>query len=372
MADKIIKVAPTTKLRPPNVALKGKKRKEQPTVDTDHTKKAEKLKDKNVTPLIKGFQSSSKKIEDLDFFDTVYNSSVEFHKQFKPVDFKKYTCGSGSSKCIIEEDKNKNKRTIVLDPKEWAFGEADLLTSLNTEENGFTIKENCIPYVNGKAECIRSLDLVKYYKTHIGAFVLVNHKQDLSKVKGVILDVVLREIVLEDKSKIYYSRGLIAVNRKKDSKLAKALEQGKIKFGSMGSFYSSVTCGYCGMVGLQGSTNDTRCIHLKMMKGQNYTKPNGGLGCIVEWWNAHDEENKKTPIEFIEYSLLVCKDDSVGGSCRGVNPAWSGSVVSSKSVEGLKTTKPVKIEVEELYLRKPAFQMFLRNGDIKIMKKGKK
>jgi hypothetical protein len=353
------------RLRPPNLALKGQKQNREGSL----TEPKEPIKE----PKIDGSNSEEKEEEPQpkkDFLSVSLNTSTKFHKLYKNSGYKKLECAEGDEVCVVEGSQNK-VRTIELIPEYWAFAEADMVSSVNCESDGITLTQASIPYVNQKAECIRTPDLLKNYHTFKGAFVLVNHNQKLEEQKGVILDAVLREIEIAEGEKVFYVRGLLAVNKQDDENLYQAVKENKVKFGSMGSLYRSTQCSKCGAIGLDTGVSDTRCVHLKLgMKGQTYKRPNGTLSKIVEWWNSKDLEGNPAPIDFVEYSLLVCRDGQVNGVCTGVNPAFNGSIVrdTANEVTSIASDKPIRVEVEEIFLRKPAFQKYLKNKQIKIVK----
>jgi len=339
------------KLKPPNFALRGGVKIPNPIVKDQ--KPPKELREKTMSQHVKG----------MDFIHEVVKVSDAFHKEYEVEGYQRYSCGD--KVCISAEGKGGKIYSLSFDPKKWVFVEADLLASVQPLEDNHTLDPDFLPYVNSKSEVIRAKDFIKYYMTHLGAYVFTNHNQDTDKQKGVIVDVVLREekVAAGSKKPVLYSTGLLAINRADDPKLCEAIEKDQIRFGSMGSIYPSQTCSYCGKVGLRSASSDTRCIHLKMLKGTYYNMADGTRNRIVEWWNDFDEEGNPSPIEFIEYSLLVCKNGQVGGVCEGLEPAFSGAVVQRKEVQD---DQPVVIKVPELYLKKPAFQKYLKNGEIKI------
>ena len=341
-------------LRPPNLSARGKKRVKSPVSSDIPTayKEPPKISINN-----EGLKSFTKQVKD---------NPKEVKKRYKNIG---YNIEDSAGELCVTKIPSSPFVTLELSHNDWVFGEADMVASWNVEDDGITITHNSLDYINKKAEGIRSADLVKYYDSFIGAWVFKNHEQKEEVSKGVILDATLRTIEIgtrevkdsdgkvktEDES-IFYTRGLLAVNRADDKELSKAFEEGKILYGSMGNLYFNKQCSYCGHKGLKAANVDTRCIHMKLALGQ-FTETAYGKRKIVEFWSPEDNKGNERFIQFYEYSLLT------------ISPAFNGSRVwRQQTIDILKPETNVTIQVEEKYLKKEAFQKYIKNGQIKIIK----
>lgn len=343
-------------LRPPNLSARGKKKHKSPVTS-------------DIPSSIKEPPQISINNEGLkDFKKQVTNEPKATKRRYKEIGYNIETC-AGDELCVTKIPTTP-KVLIELSNKDWVFGEADMVASWNVEDDGLTLTHNSLNYINKKAEGIKSADLVKFYDSFIGAWVFKNHIQKEEESKGVILDATLRTIdigkrdikdsdgnVTQEDESIFYTRGLLAVNRHDDEPLARAFEEGKILYGSMGNLYFNKQCSYCGHYGMKAKSMDSRCIHMKLALNQ-FVETKYGKRKIVEYWSPVDSNDNERFIQFYEYSILT------------VSPAFNGSRVwRQQAIDVLKTDTPIRIEVEEKYLKKEAFQKYIKNGQIKILNK---
>lgn len=336
-------------LRPPNVGVKGKKVKQssmKPTIPSKIVNPPQASINKGLDDLaLKGFRIGK-----------------EISDEFVTLGFEVAQC-AGKEICLNKIPENKDRTVIELNPEEWVFSEADMVTSWNTQDDGLTLTQNSLAYVNKKNEGIKTPDLLKYYNSFIGAYVFKNHVQDENLAKGVVLDATLRSIVIgtidrngeQVPERIFYVRGLQAFNKKDDALLAEAVRKGDIKYCSMGNAYFNKQCSKCGATGLKTDEGDTRCVHLKLSLGQYYEAQNGETSKIVEWWSDTDNNGNENFIEFIEISALT------------IDPAFNGAIVRH-NMDVIKVNRPIRVEIDSIYLKKPAFQRYLKRGDIKVVK----
>lgn len=347
------------KLRPPNFGARGKRKGFKVNIEEPIS-----VIEKNKPSL---HMSEEERIEQesKEMVEAVHKASMQYYADTTGFDsYERFKCAEGV--CLEGTGEEVKESYIMLKAKEWVFVETDMISSIAYEADGHTIKTESLPYVNSNSEIIGNEDLVRFYKTHLGSFVFLNHEHSLKKVKGVILDVVLREInigTVDEPIIAYYSRGLLAVSRKEDPVLCTALDNSEIKFSSMGVLYSSIRCSKCGAVTEKNQETGSWdfCIHLSMMKGLRYEDEGKNIRMVARELTSTKpgEEEGVNAIEFFEQSLLT------------VDPAFSGAIVDSSSMETLDVEKELVLAVGDAYLKKPAFTKFLQDGTIKKVVRNK-
>lgn len=237
---------------------------------------------------------------------------------------------------------DKSFALVTLNSSDWVFTQSTIVSSVNVEENGFTITEDSAQFVNDNQNTWTTPVLKKWYKTFIGAHNFKDHNQVLKDSKGIILDAVLRKITIpESKTGEYvlYVDILVATNRNEDPEWAKAIEIGNVKFMSMGAISSSLICSRCGCV---SSTDGDDCEHMQYELGMNFFDKDGikrRIAAIISDEPDHEDA-----------SFMVFKE----ASYLSVDPAFRGAV-ASHLIE-VQPNQEIKFQVPRKFLAREAFQ----------------
>lgn len=209
----------------------------------------------------------------------------------------------------------KGYSNVIFNSDDWLFTQATAVCSVVTEEDGYTIKPSSAPYVNDNANAFRSELLAETYKSFIGAHNYIDHIQEPSKSKGIIIDAVKRAFKTEDGDIIYYIDTLIATNKKADPKWCSLIESGEVKYLSMGCTHSALRCSKCGHTSFD---DEDMCEHMVFELGYSYLDDSGAkhpIAALVE--NDDDPETgEKGGLIFEELSYLT-EDPAFAGAIKG-------------------------------------------------------
>lgn len=148
----------------------------------------------------------------------------------------------------------------------YLFSHVSIVSSVETEENGYYIKPACSELVNNNGNAWTNPILASTFKTFVGGHNFCEHVQIESESKGRILDAVLRPIkhiategpAAGKSSDVHYCDILVATDRCHDD-LCRSIVSGEMNSVSMGAYCKYVTCSKCGSV---FDDNDPSCEHL--------------------------------------------------------------------------------------------------------------
>jgi len=239
----------------------------------------------------------------------------------------------------VEIDDNGDTVKISFNSNEWLFSQTTAVASVDIID-GFKISPKTSKFVNNNGNAFSDRILQKYYKTFIGAHNYKNHNQDPEESYGIVLDAVLREVPLDDSDDtVYYVDTLIATNRLKNPKWAKAIENGVVKFVSMGAESSSFRCTYCGNI---PTTVGEFCDHFKYNRGKYFIDEKGRKIRIAHLVEDYKNRQGDGYVDFIELSYL------------DVNPAFKGA--STSHILQVPSDTEMTFELPKGYLSKSAFQ----------------
>lgn len=138
-----------------------------------------------------------------------------------------------------------------------------------------------LPNTNG--DCVTKEELLTFipdqgklaYKTWKGKICCEEHQnQDITKAKGVILDVYLKRLNGFGNNKHYKLIMLLAFDRTKDPALCNAILDGSINTYSVGMYFDSYSCSICGS--RVGKNYGSQCSHTKL-KQPTYVSNGGKL-----------------------------------------------------------------------------------------------
>lgn len=237
-------------------------------------------------------------------------------------------------------DDNGETVTVSFNSNDWLFSQTTAVASVDIIDS-FKISPKTAKFVNNNGNAFSDRILQKYYKTFIGAHNYKNHNQDPEESYGIIIDAVLRAVPLEERSDevVYYVDTLIATYRHKDTKWAKAIENGVIKFVSMGAESSSFRCTYCGNI---PTTVGEFCDHFKYNKGKYFIDDKGRKLRIAHLVEDYKNRQGEGYVDFIELSYL------------DVNPAFKGA--SQAHIIQVPADTDLSLELPKGYLSKSAFK----------------
>lgn len=229
---------------------------------------------------------------------------------------------------------------MTFDSKDWVFTQATAVASVNLNDKG-QITTDTIKYVNRNANSWTTEIIRDSYKTFVGAMNLKDHvdPSEGGLNYGVIIDSVIRRVPTENSGFIYYVDCLIATNRHVDEDWANAIENGKIKFLSVGCDVDFLQCSKCGHVFLGDRTGVCSCCSFE--KGMKYRDPRGYKSIVSEMVSRGDGSGK---VDFVELSYL------------SVDPAFTGAA------QGYVLKPPadgkVTVTIPYKYAKKRAFRDF--------------
>lgn len=240
--------------------------------------------------------------------------------------------GGNVKNTYFEKDKEEVKKKkfndddlikMTFDSKDWVFTQATAVASVNLNEKG-QITTDTIKYVNRNANSWTTEIIRESYKTFVGAMNLKDHidPSDGGLNYGVLIDAVIRRVPTENSGFIYYVDCLIATNRHVDKEWAEAIENGKIKFLSVGCDVDFLQCSKCGHVFLGDRTGVCSCCSFE--KGMKYRDPRGYKSIVSEMVSRGNGEGK---VEFVELSYLSV-DPAFTGAAQGyvIKPPADGKI----------------------------------------------
>lgn len=255
-------------------------------------------------------------------------------------------------KPVVTKDRKENYVTLAFNSNDWIFTQSTAISSVIIDENGLIDPETA-KYVNDNGNCWDDKDLVKYYRTFVGAHNFKNHNSDSGKgteamrkserVKnsyGVVIDARLRPIRVGDSNKvIHYVDLLIATNKALHPDFCKQIERNEIRFTSMGCESSACRCTKCGKV---FTKEEDICEHIVYERGFYFMKKGGKKYRIAEQVVDEPNEQGMRFINFYEISYLT------------ENPAFKGAAKSH--VLNIPEGQDFVVTLPKKYWEKEAFQ----------------
>lgn len=333
-------MAETPKMLPPRFDLKNKPRKKKGL--GNNAPKPKELKPKPIR---------NAEADEINL--TISPNFIPVVKKIKKVDETvKPRIINNKPKSSITKNKqidldNKKYVTLKFNSNDWLFTQVTALSSVIIDENG-EVDPDTAKYVNDNGNCWDDKDLVKYYRTFVGAHNFKNHiggnnaNERARNSYGVVIDARLRPIKVADNKTIHYVDLLIATNRTLHPDFVKLIEDNEVRYTSMGCESSACRCTKCGRV--YSKTGDM-CGHIFLERGLYYTKKGGKKFRIAEQVvDADTTGNDNGFIEFIEISYLT------------ENPAFKGAAKSY--VLEIPKGKDFELTIPIKYWKKEAFQVW--------------
>lgn len=218
-------------------------------------------------------------------------------------DWQKIVSSSVGNKRVAFRKLDVNWKEFTQD--KYLFTHNTIVSSVETEKDGFTIKDPCHELVNANGNSWTNSVLAACFKTFIGKPVYQEHIECLPLAKGTILDAVARPVVYvgsnSKKANVLYIDLLVATERS-HTKLVYDIENGKMSSMSMGVSVNLSVCSVCG----KKITDDKYfCDHLKNHLGDWVTYKGKKKFC-AELIGACDSKGNfiEDSCEFIEASWV--------------------------------------------------------------------
>ena len=255
-------------------------------------------------------------------------------------------------KVVVTKDRPEKYVTLAFNSDDWIFTQSTAICSVLIDEDGY-IDPDTAKYVNGNGNCWDDKDLVKYYRTFVGAHNFQNHQGEGDKKTeaarkaermknsyGVVIDARLRPIRVAGTNKtIHYVDLLIATNKALHPEFCKKIENNEIRFTSMGCESSACRCTKCGKV----FTNEKDiCSHILFEKGFYFMKKGGNKYRIAEQVVDLPNDQGMRFINFVEISYLT------------ENPAFKGAAKSH--ILNIPAGQDFIVTIPTKYWEKEAFQ----------------
>lgn len=235
----------------------------------------------------------------------------------------------------------KDAARLVFNSNDWLFTQATAVASVPLEDDGYTIKSCGNDLVNNNGNAFSNDLMKKIYMTFIGAHNYVDHNQDPSDSRGIIIDTVLRKLPLSEAGDFgYYVDVLIATSKRKDPEWAKMIESGEVKYLSMGAESSALQCSCCGHISFD---EDDECEHMLDELGYHYIDSDGSKRRIAALVTNDMNDEGESFAHFIELSYL------------SVDPAFTGAIRGH--VLNLEPDTEVEVVIPRRYLGREAFQV---------------
>lgn len=199
---------------------------------------------------------------------------------------------------------------------DYIFSHDSIVSSVETEANGYYIKPVCSKIVNLNGNAWTNPVLLATFRTFVGGQNYLEHCQIPSQSKGTILDAVLRPFQYRDEkgnvANVYICDILVATNRCHWD-LVQDIQTGKMRTLSMGTTCAAVQCSHCGKI----FRDDDSCDHIKYELGQTFIDENGIeritaelCGCstwdeIKQQWIGDPESNTFIEASWVKHPAFV-------------------------------------------------------------------
>jgi len=229
---------------------------------------------------------------------------------------------------------------VTMDADDWMFFQNSALSSVPTEDDGYTIKEKYWKYINDNNNTWSNDELKQYFNTYHGGHVFRNHDQDPRLSYGIIVGVVLRKVNQGEDFR-YVVEPLMAINKSHspDKKMVN-------KIGKDGEFRTSMGCSSigekCSMCGNVSVSDNDSCDHIMFQNGKKYVTGYGGtsrIANIVTGFSSdgkvaeYDKEDYDSyPISFYENSILTGEDPAYRGVCNSFKFTFPASTLVDNKI----------------------------------------
>lgn len=258
---------------------------------------------------------------------------------------RKTTDKNGNIKIVAaDKPKLKNSVYITLNSDKWLLTQTTAVSSVNLFDE-YKITPSTAEFVNNNGNSWDTELLKKIYKTFIGCHNYKNHVQDPKLSRGIVLDAVPRKVQLNNKEWNIYVDILVATSKTEYPDWCKAIENGTIKYGSVGLSCSTLRCSRCGHI---ADNPSEFCEHMRFQRGQYFIDPLTGdrLRQANMVWNAADKNGNRV-CNFTEWSYL----DN--------NPAYVGAALAY--VISVPNNTNVTFECDARILKKQAFKIWQKD-----------
>lgn len=252
-------------------------------------------------------------------------------------------------KQITSEGNPNDLIPVYFDADKWVFTQATAVASVNLVEGSkWQITSDTIKYINQNGNAWTTDFLKKTYKTFVGAMNLKDHidPQDGGKIYGIILDAVPRKVKTANSGHVLYIDTIIATCREVDYEWARAIEDGKVRYLSVGFFCEYVYCSRCGHT--YKLTGKGTCEHTAFQRRLAYYDNDGRKSMVAEVATDADGLGKAY---FSELSYL------------SVNPAFTGAAQSH--ILETPIGSAVCFNLPRKVLKRPAFQALREHFKVK-------
>lgn len=225
--------------------------------------------------------------------------------------------GQFEIKSSDEKGRIKNPVMITLNSKDWLLTQTTAVSSVNIFD-GYKITPSTSQFVNNNGNSWDTELLKKIYKTFIGCHNYKNHVQKPELSRGIVLDAAPRKIWLNKNEWNLYIDILVATSKKEYPDWCKAIEDGVIKYGSVGCSCSTLQCSKCGEI---ASGPSDFCSHMRWEKGQYYIDKDTGMRLRVSRMvTAYPNKKGERCCNFTEWSYLDNNPAYVGAALAYVLP----------------------------------------------------
>jgi len=196
---------------------------------------------------------------------------------------------------------------------QYIFSHSTIVSSVNTEANGYHIDPVCSPLVNNNGNAWTSPILLATFRSFVGGENYLEHVQIPELSKGKILDAVVRPVKYSNQGKtaqVYYVDILVATERRHES-LCKKIATGELSTMSMG----------CGLAGTRITMGNGEFRNIEEIEvGDEVLTHTGSISCVSGLF-THDAED--VPVHVLdvvgapdlrltaEHPIFIAKRESV-------------------------------------------------------------
>lgn len=236
---------------------------------------------------------------------------------------------------------------VSFNSNDWVFTQATALASVNTlPDKPWQITADTIKYINSNGNSWETSFLKKCYKSFIGAMNLKDHvePQQGGLIYGIIIDAVPRRIkVKSDPGYIYYIDTMIATNRHIDPEWAKSIENGKIKYLSVGFVCNFLQCSYCGHIYNIDGTGI--CQHCAYNLGMKFKDEFGNLSKI----SAMASDGDGSGLSFFDELSYLSVDPAFTGACQSFKLDIPENTAITVNMPISALSKPAMVQFRNQY-----------------------